>query len=61
MKYLTFKQLVKLLSEVKTAEELWGFMHEIDMSFQNGKITWEDNETLYRIINNVVKPELING
>ena len=61
MKYLTYKQLVNLLSEVKTTEDLWNFMHEVDMSFQHEKITWVDNETLYRIINNLVKPELING
>ena len=60
-KFLTHKQLVKLLSEVKTTEDLWSFTHEVDMSFQHEKITWEDNETLYRIVNNIIKPELING
>lgn len=61
MKFLTFKQLVRLLSEVKTSEDLWNFTHEVDMSFQHEKITWEDNEALYRIVNNIVKRELING
>lgn len=57
--YKTFKQLVTALSEIKTKEDLQHFCYEIDMSYQHDKITYTDNETLYKIINNVVKRELI--
>ena len=57
--YKTFKQLVGQLSEIKTKEDLWALCGEIDRSYQHEKITWNDHETLYKIINNVVKRELI--
>ena len=53
--YKTFKQLVEELSNVKTKEDLNRFCFQIDMSYQHGKITFQDNETLYRIVNNVSK------
>ena len=58
--YKTFKQLVVELSNVKTKEDLYTFCFDIDMSYQHGKITYQDNETLYRIVNNVVKREFID-
>lgn len=57
--YKTFKQLISQLAEVRTKEELWALCGEIDGSYQHEKITWQDNETLYQIINHVVKRELI--
>jgi len=57
--YKTFKQLVAQLSEIKTTQDLWDLCGEIDRSYQHEKITYKDNETLYKIINNVVKRELI--
>lgn len=59
MTYKTFKQLVVELSNVKTQEDCFKFCHDVDMSYQHDKITYQDNETLYRIVNNVVKRELI--
>ena len=59
MTYKTYKQLVEQLSEIKTTEDLWNLCGEIDRSYQHEKITYKDNETLYKIINNVVKRELI--
>lgn len=53
--YKTFKQLVVELSNVKTTEDLYTFCHDIDMSYQHDKITYQDNETLYRIVNYVSK------
>ena len=53
--YKTFKQLVEELSNVRTKEDLNRFCFQIDMSYQHGKITYKDNETLYRIVNNVSK------
>ena len=50
--YKSFKQLVVELSNVKTKEDLNRFCFQIDMSYQHGKITFQDNETLYRIVNN---------
>jgi hypothetical protein len=57
--YKTFKQLIGQLAEVKTKEDLWALCGEVDMSYQHEKITYKDNETIYKIINNVVKRELI--
>lgn len=59
MTYKTYKQLVEQLSEIKTTEDLWNLCGEIDRSYQHEKITYKDNETLYKIINNVIKRELI--
>lgn len=53
--YKTFKQLVVELSNVRTKEDLNPICFQIDMSYQHGKITYQDNETLYRIVNNVSK------
>lgn len=53
--YKSFKQLVVELSNVKTKEDLNQLCFQIDMSYQHGKITFQDNETLYRIVNNVSK------
>ncbi len=50
-KYKTFKQLVTMLSEAKTRESIDIVCSEIDLSFQNDKITWQDNKTLYNLIN----------
>ena len=58
--YKTFKQLIKELSEVRTKEALYDLCHEIDMSYQHEKITYNDLEMLYKIINNVVKREYID-
>lgn len=57
--YKTYKQLVEQLSEIKTTEDLWNLCGEIDRSYQHEKITYKDNETLYKIINNVIKREFI--
>lgn len=55
MTYKTFKQLVIELSNVKTKEDLDIFCANVDMSYQHDKITYQDNETLYRIVNNISK------
>ena len=57
--YKTFKQLVSQLAEVRTKEDLWTLCGDIDQSYQHEKITYKDNETLYQIINHVIKRELI--
>lgn len=51
--YKTFKQLVVELSNVKTQEDCFRFCHDVDMSYQHDKITYQDNETLYRIVNKI--------
>lgn len=58
--YKTFKQLVVELSNVRTKEDLYTFCDNVDMSYQHDKITYQDNETLYNIVRNVVKRELID-
>jgi hypothetical protein len=57
--YKTFKQLIAQLSEIRNKEDLWQFCAEVDMSYQHDKITANDNETIYKIINHVVKREYI--
>lgn len=49
MQVLTYKQIVKAISEAKTEEELERVMWDIDRSFEHEKITWNDHETLYTI------------
>ena len=59
-KYLTFKQLVVLLSTVRCKEDLRNFCFQVDMSYLHDKISYKDNDTLYYIVNNVVKREFID-
>ena len=59
-KYLTFKQLVVLLSTVRSKEDLNDFCCQVDMSYEHEKISYKDNDTLYYIVNNVVKREFID-
>lgn len=60
MKAYTFKDLVIKLSEVRSKENLEALCIDIDYSYQRDRITYKDNETLYNIINNVVKREYID-
>lgn len=60
MKYLTFKELVNLLSTVRSKKDLWEFCYQVDLSYQHNKISYKDNDTLYYIVNNVVKREFID-
>lgn len=56
--WLTFKQLVKLFSEVKTEEDFNRACGAIDDSFQHDKINWNDHELLYdlaRLISKAVR------
>lgn len=59
MTYKTFKQLITDLAKVRSKDDLYSFMFDVDMSYQHDKITYKDNEVIYEIINNVVKRELI--
>ena len=59
-KCLTFKQLVVLLSKVRCKEDLENFCYQVDMSYQHDRISYKDNDTLYYIVNNVVKREFID-
>ena len=60
MEYKTFKQLITDLANIKTKEDLWTLCGAVDQSYQHEKITYKDSETIYRIINNVVKREFID-
>lgn len=55
MNYKTFKQLVSQISEIKNEEEVWKASAEVDKSFQNGKINWDDEEMLMSLINIALK------
>lgn len=54
-KALSFKQLVNLLADVKTEEDFNRACGQIDMSFQHDKITWNDNELLYKLAGIIYK------
>ena len=54
-KVLTFKQLVKLFSEVETEEDFNNACWEIDNSFQHNKINWNDHQLLYRLAKPISK------
>lgn len=60
MTYKTFKQLITDLAKVRSKDDLYRFMYDVDMSYQHDKITYKDNEIIYEIINNVVKREFID-
>lgn len=47
---MTFKKIVEAIAAGTPVDELCGM---IDTSFQQGKITWKDHETLYNIINRI--------
>lgn len=46
-KFLTFKELIKLFSEIETEDDFNRACGEIDNSFQHEKISWGDHELLY--------------
>ena len=60
MTYKTFKQLITDLAKVRSKDDLYRLMYDVDMSYQHDKITYKDNEIIYEIINNVVKREFID-
>jgi hypothetical protein len=60
MTYKTFKQLITDLAKVRSKDDLYRLMSDVDMSYQHDKITYKDNEIIYEIINNVVKREYID-
>ena len=51
MTYKTFKQLITDLAKVRSKDDLYRFMYDVDMSYQHDKITYKDNELIYEIIN----------
>ena len=59
-KYLTYKQIINQLAEVRTKEDLQALCFAVDMSYQHEKITYKDQETFYNIVNYVVKREFID-
>lgn len=48
-KALTFKQILKLLAQAITADDVARAEYQIDISFQAEKITWADHELLYSL------------
>lgn len=53
-----FKKLIARALEVKTDTELNALCADIDRAYQSGKITSQDNELLYRLINKYITKEL---
>ena len=54
-KFLTFKELVKLFSEIETEDDFNRACGEIDNSFQHEKINWGDHELLYKLVSKIAK------
>jgi len=59
--YLTFKKAITALSQVDNRPALFDLLWLVDNSYQNGKMTYQDQETIYRLVNNQFKRELIDG
>lgn len=49
----SFKQLVKVISEINSEDSFNAACGDIDISFQNDKITWDDHELLYKLVSKV--------
>ncbi len=44
---MTFKQIIKAISEGTSKDELYGL---INRAFDKDRITWADHEMLYRLV-----------
>ena len=60
VKKLIIAGLTNIIPIVRCKEDLENFCFQVDVSYQHDKITYKDNDTLYYIVNNVVKRELID-
>lgn len=45
-----YKKIIQMLIEAETAEDIGKVCGTIDREFQNGKISWKDNEQLYNMV-----------
>ena len=50
---LTFKQLVKLISEIEVEDDKNEAFALIDWSYQHDKITWTDHEMLFTLTDKI--------
>ena len=46
---MTYKAIVKAIAEATDKREIDTIMGQIDVSFENEKITWNDHQTLRNI------------
>lgn len=51
---LTFKKLVALIADIETESDWNEACALVDWNYQAEAITWNDHETLYRLIGKVV-------
>lgn len=49
----SFKQLVKVISEINSEDSFNAACGDIDISFQKDKINWDDHELLYKLVSKV--------
>lgn len=47
MKTFTFKELVKQIHKIENYQDRASVWANIDRSFENGRISWDDHELLY--------------
>lgn len=45
-----YKKIIQMLIEAETEEDINKVCSTIDREFQNGKISWKDNEQLYDMV-----------
>lgn len=45
-----YKKIIQMLIEAETQEDISRVCGTIDREFQNGKISWKDNEQLYDMV-----------
>lgn len=45
-----YKKIIQMLIEAETGEDINKVCSAIDQAFQNGKISWKDNEQLYDLV-----------
>lgn len=48
-----YKKLVGMIASIETREDFNKASGEIDRAFQSEKITWKDNETLYKLMQKI--------
>lgn len=47
------RRLLELIASIETETELNHVCYEIDMAYQHEKISYQDNEILYKLINKI--------
>lgn len=52
-----YKQLVALIAQIETEDDAGIAGGEVNRSFDSSKITWQDHQTLFGLLNKIYKLE----